>query len=148
VTSPVDLAEQLAQLEGSAGQDPDDQPPEPVYATLGDWVTDWLGQVVERRVRTEDVSTKGYLARWCPSWWDHPEAVSRLGALWRAWESLRLDPSVGMSTWWRDHWDPHWGDLTSEYGPFSTCTEEGKHIGPAAPLPLTPPPAEWIPPVD
>ncbi|MGV0111135.1 DUF4913 domain-containing protein [Arthrobacter sp. CP30] len=32
-------------------------------------------------------------------------AVSRLNALWRAWETLRLDPGTGMSDWWRIHAD-------------------------------------------
>ena len=31
--------------------------------------------------------------RWCPQWWAHPEAVSRLTALWRSWEAFRLEPS-------------------------------------------------------
>ena len=44
---------------------------------------------------------------WCPEWWRHAEAPSRLEALWRAWEHLRLDPATGMSVWFRDHADHH-----------------------------------------
>jgi hypothetical protein len=122
--------------------------PEPVYATLIAWVNDWLAAVVERRVRTKDKATRGVPARWCECWWDHPEAVSRLGSLWRAWEALRLDPATGMSVWWRDHFGAHWPDLVSETGPFALCSEEGQHLGPMAPLPMADPPPDWIPPVD
>lgn len=30
-------------------------------------------------------------AKWCLEWYFHPEAVSRVEALWRSWEHLRLD---------------------------------------------------------
>ena len=44
--------------------------------------------------------------RWCASWWKHEEARVRLGAIWRAWETLRLDPSIGIARWLRDIADP------------------------------------------
>jgi hypothetical protein len=31
----------------------------------------------------------------CPEWWRHAEAISRVEALWRAWEQLRLDARAG-----------------------------------------------------
>ncbi|WP_370460793.1 DUF4913 domain-containing protein [Pseudarthrobacter sp. GA104] len=48
---------------------------------------------------------------WCPRWWNRPEAISRLEALWRAWEHLRLDGATGMTVWWRDHATHHMGIL-------------------------------------
>ncbi|WP_306914878.1 MULTISPECIES: DUF4913 domain-containing protein [unclassified Arthrobacter] len=40
-------------------------------------------------------------------WYFHPEAVSRVEALWRAWEHLRLDGATGISVWFKDHADHH-----------------------------------------
>jgi len=43
---------------------------------------------------------------WCPQWWRHPQAVSRLEALWRVWEVCRqLDGEVPARWWWQ-HFDP------------------------------------------
>lgn len=46
-------------------------------------------------------SVHGKSAKGCIEWYFHPEAVSRIAVLWRSWEHLRLDPSTGMSVWWR-----------------------------------------------
>lgn len=67
--------------------------------------------------------------KWCRQWFLHPEAVSRVEALWRAWEHLRLDPATGMSVWWRDHADPHMAVLLSQKGPFHPCNN-GRHHTP------------------
>ena len=56
--------------------------PEPMYLELADWVTDHFVPVFRR--------TLGGEYRWCAEWWRHDEAVSRLKALWHAWEVLRL----------------------------------------------------------
>ena len=34
--------------------------------------------------------TLGGEFRWCAQWWHHGEAISRLTALWYAWEAMRL----------------------------------------------------------
>jgi hypothetical protein len=76
---------------------------------------------------------------WCPEWFRHAEALSRLDAIWRAWEHLRLDPATGMSVWWRDHADPHMMALLSPDGPFASC--RGQHTEyPTPPLPVVDPP--------
>ena len=62
--------------------------------------------------------------RWCSKWWAHGEAVSRLEALWRAYEQLRLDPGTGMSVWWRDHAGPAMAALFDPSGPFDGCSAE------------------------
>ncbi|MGP5220573.1 DUF4913 domain-containing protein [Arthrobacter rhombi] len=71
--------------------------------------------------------------KWCRQWFLHPEAVSRVEALWRAWEHLRLDAATGMSVWWRDHADPHMTVLLDPKGPFHPCSST-RH--------RTPPPIE------
>ncbi len=57
------------------------EPPGPYYPTLPQWVDEWLLPVYRR-------SVSGHRRAWCPQWWQHPEAVARLEALWRAWEYL------------------------------------------------------------
>ena len=82
---------------------------------------------------------------WSPTWWESQQAISRLDALWRAWEHLRLDPATGMSAWWRDHADYHMRVLMDPNGPFAgsdaadtVCVNEQGHRGP---LPCEPAPA-------
>ena len=138
----ADLSQLLDQLASTdptppaAGDGPD---PQPVFDNVDTFIRHYLAPVVERRL-AHGASAGAY---WCPRWWAHPEAISRLYALWRAWETLRVsDPQLGMSTWWRDHLDPHLTALTSEYGPFGRCGPD-KHVDPK-PLPVQPAPAEVL----
>jgi hypothetical protein len=76
---------------------------------------------------------------WCPEWYRHAQALSRLDSIWRAWEHLRFDPALGMSNWWLHHADPHMRALTDPIdGPFARCAN-GHESGP--PLPIMEPPA-------
>jgi hypothetical protein len=59
--------------------------------------------------------------RWCARWWAHDEAVSRLRALWRAWEAMRLEPATGISDWYGAHLDHHLPILLGPDGPFCQC---------------------------
>ena len=61
--------------------------------------------------------------RWCGQWWQHGEAISRLTALWHAWEVLRLQPGTGIATWYRDHLDHQLPVLMGQRGPFCQCSE-------------------------
>ncbi|MCX5246771.1 DUF4913 domain-containing protein [Streptomyces sp. NBC_00201] len=75
---------------------------------------------------------------WCTEWYRHAQALSRLDSLWRAWEMLRFDPSLGMSNWWLHHADPHWAALTDPVtGPFAQCV--GGHRAPAPVQVMEPP---------
>ncbi|MFD4208255.1 DUF4913 domain-containing protein [Micromonospora tulbaghiae] len=142
-------AEALADLSALLGQLASDPPPpapeppadehaaaEPVYRNVEAFVRGYFAHVVERRLASGPMSG----VNWCPRWWAHPEAISRLYALWRAWETLRVgDPQTGMSIWWRDHLDPHLAALGAEYGPFSRCSPD-KHTEPRPlPVELAPP---------
>lgn len=67
-------------------------------------------------------------ARWCAHWWRHAEAVSRLDALWRAFEAHRHGDPSGMAVWWRDFADPLMATLTAENGTFAQCdAKTGDH---------------------
>ncbi|WP_149827965.1 DUF4913 domain-containing protein [Streptomyces tailanensis] len=75
---------------------------------------------------------------WCPEWYRHAEALSRLDSVWRAWEALRHDAGLGMSNWWTHHLDPNMRALTDpDTGPFSRCAEGHQSSGP---LPVIDPP--------
>ncbi|MET7620347.1 DUF4913 domain-containing protein [Streptomyces sp. NPDC005408] len=75
---------------------------------------------------------------WCPQWFRHPVALSRLDSLWRAWEALRWDAGLGMSSWWIHHFDPHLHALLDPVtGPFARCTDGHQSD---EPLPLDPVP--------
>ncbi|OJF14560.1 DUF4913 domain-containing protein [Couchioplanes caeruleus subsp. caeruleus] len=112
----------------------------PLFSDLEAFLRRYLAPVVERRLTVGAASG----VNWCPEWWQHPEAISRLYALWRAWETLRAaDPDTGMSIWWRDHFDPHFAVLTGEYGPFGKCSPDRGHVA-TTPLPLTPAPPDVL----
>jgi hypothetical protein len=67
--------------------------------------------------------------KWCIEWYYHPEAVTRVEALWRAWEPLRLDGATGISVWFKDHADHHMSVLLDSRGPFYKCDMQ-KHRDP------------------
>ncbi|GMA33651.1 DUF4913 domain-containing protein [Litorihabitans aurantiacus] len=78
---------------------------------------------------------------WCARWWEVPEGLMRIEAMWRAWEHLRTDPTTGASVWWRDHADHHMNVLLSSSGPFANYTDEEDRLKPGQPLPhVSPPP--------
>lgn len=71
---------------------------------------------------------------WCPQWWRHVEAVTRISALWHAWEKSRLEDGAAMSTWLLDHADRHMDRLLSPDGPFAYCTAKDGHVSSAVPF--------------
>lgn len=91
------------------------QEPELFYGSTEEFLHEQLLPLYNRIV-------DGKNGKWCRKWYLHPEAVSRVEALWRAWEHLRLDAATGASVWWRDHADPHMGVLLSTKGPFHACS--------------------------
>ena len=112
----------------------DDAPPPLRFPTLPEfmgWFSNWY-----RR------ETLGSSVSWCSEWWNHPEAIIRLEAVWRAYEALRHEPGTGVSVWIRDHVDPHLGKLMGEGSPFGTCTPT-EHRDPLPPLPVADPPEDW-----
>ncbi|SEF16356.1 protein of unknown function [Streptomyces sp. 2112.2] len=115
--------------------------PQLVFSTVTDFVHDYLAPMIRRNLA-------GGQLTWCPAWWRHPEAVTRLTALWRSWENLRLDPAVGISMWFLHHCDPHLRVLMDpDIGPLAAC-QPGQHGAYAlAPLPVErPDPALWLSP--
>ena len=99
----------------------EDEPPEPVYASVQDWVTAHFLPMYRRPLGGE--------YRWCPQWWRHAEAITRLTALWQSWEAMRLQPGTGTANWLRDHLDHQLPILLGRSGPFAQCTAD-EHIEP------------------
>jgi hypothetical protein len=99
---------------------------EPFFPTVNDWVQAFYLPTFVRPV--------GGAIRWCAVWDRHGEALLRLEAMWRAWEVLRLDGGLGMSTWLLHHLDPGLAALTSRTGPFAQCTPD-RHAERPSPTP-------------
>ncbi|MEU0237608.1 DUF4913 domain-containing protein [Nocardiopsis sp. NPDC006198] len=100
---------------GGEGEEEDGEV-EPVFHSVEAWVNHHFLPMFRRVPGGEN--------KWCPEWWRHAEAIARLDAMWRAWESLRLDDQTGMSTWFRDHADHHMPLLMGQNGPFRQCAAE------------------------
>ncbi|MFD6095132.1 DUF4913 domain-containing protein [Nocardiopsis flavescens] len=101
-----------------------------------DFFENYFRHVYKRRVGVRNQY------RWSARWWENAEALIRIDAIWRAWESLRNDPSTGISTWLRDHADYHMGILLSPDGPLATAEDANGH---GEPLPHDPPPPGHFP---
>jgi hypothetical protein len=110
--------------------------PRPVFASTEEWVTCHFIPMYRRPLGGE--------YRWCAQWWRHAEAITRLTALWHAWEALRLQPGTGMATWLRDHLDHQLPVLLSRSGPFAMCSQD-EHIDPRPAATRAAPPGWWDP---
>lgn len=124
-----------AELDAS-GEETKNAQPQLIFPNLEAFVSDYLVHHFPRPVQASAYDKEFY---WCSSWWAHTEASSRLNALWRAWEALRLNPTTGMADWWTNYADPTMNALFATKGPFQGCTaEEHKPANPS--LPVTPAP--------
>jgi hypothetical protein len=113
------------------------EPAEPFFPDLQSFVEQFIVPVFARPLGGE--------FRWCTHWWDHAEAVLRLEALWRSWESLRLEPQTGMAVWLRDHADHQIPRIMASNGPYARCQPDRAERGhePDRFLPVVPPPVGW-----
>jgi hypothetical protein len=115
----VDLAAAASALDAVTPVEP--EPAEPtanLYDSVYEFVPMFLAKVYAREIGRQ-INT----FRWCSTWWEHAEAVSRLEALWKSFEVLRLDPGTGAAVWWRDFADPTMSMLCSPEGPFKQCSD-------------------------
>lgn len=125
--------------ESSTADETAKEAPELYFGSVDEWVREWLRFMYRRRI-------DGKNRFWRADWWRDGEAVSRLDALWRAWEHLRQEGGTGLSSWWRDHADYHLAVLTSADGPFySEQRNESDTAKRGEPLPYIAPPAGMFP---
>lgn len=87
--------------------------PTPRYRDVEEWVLQFLLPHYRRPVSGEFY--------WCPKWWEHTEAISRLKALWYAWEEARYGGAAAMAAWWLHFADPMLTALTDRRGVFQAC---------------------------
>nr|WP_063745848.1 DUF4913 domain-containing protein [Streptomyces noursei] len=98
-------------------------------------LSNWVRYVLAPYYLTE-ISSQ---APWCPRWWEHPQAIARLHALWTAWQELTTPEAggwTGPSVWHRDHLDPCISALRDPSGPFAACMikpDHNQHIIPEQP---------------
>ncbi|MWV51536.1 DUF4913 domain-containing protein (plasmid) [Rathayibacter sp. VKM Ac-2803] len=111
----------------------DESGPTLIYGSADEWLRKYWRYTYRRRVSAKGNGT----GRWRADWWSVDEAVQRIEALWRSWETSRLDAGLGMSTWWINHAEPHMGALLATDGPFTNATDENL---PGEPLPYAEPP--------
>lgn len=121
---------------GAGGSTADDAAGK-VFGCLPEFVDRYLLVMYRRAVSGNDTT-------WCAEWWRHPEAIVRLDALWRSWESQRLDPATGISVWMRDHCDFHMRVLLSADGPLKGCKPDAHSVRALQPLPSAQMPAEML----
>lgn len=136
----ADLDEARASLADDERAEPnvaEEPPAQTYYGSADEFVREWLSHMYSRQV-----SGRGSGRVWRADWWRVPEAISRIDALWRSWEHLRLDPATGMSVWWRDHADHHMAVLMDPEGPFRGSDAEVR-VG--TPLACEVPPAGLFP---
>jgi hypothetical protein len=109
----------------NSGHSHDGLEPELVYASAVEFFAELLAQSYVRDVK------EGAIFAWCPEWYKHPEALIRMESIWRAWEHLRLESALGVSTWFLNHADPHMRVLMDKEGPFKKCAYDGHKSPPA-----------------
>lgn len=92
----------------------------PDLAVLEPWVQDNISSWYERQLT---VTGKGQV-QWCPYWFEHPEAITRLWVV-RAvqLEAAQAGPEA-VSVYLREHFDYHLGVLTAPTGPFNRCSPQ------------------------
>lgn len=140
VAAQTAVEEQVEANEADPADDNAQDETELYFGSVDEFVREYLRNVYRRRV-----DGRGTQRVWAAEWWKYPEAVIRLEALWRSWEKLRQDPSMGMSVWWRDHADHHMAVLLDPSGPFAKATGDENSNGPDEPLPYAAPPEGLYP---
>ena len=98
----------------------EEEPFEPFYKSVDEWVTDWLLPNYSRPLRDASEFV------WDPQWWRYSEVIMRLEALWASWEKMRLEGGPGMVAYFRDYLDPMMRVILDPKGPFHTY-DTNKH---------------------
>ncbi|ROS48758.1 DUF4913 domain-containing protein [Frigoribacterium sp. PhB118] len=130
-----------AEADGYNPDDPADAAPlPPLNVMFAEWV--------QEHFATVEFFTAEAKIRWCPEWWKHTEAVSRLKALWVSHTNLdENEDASALSSWWLHHWDAHRAILFHDRGPFRNCDVEHGHLWSTSdkrvlPVPAMPP-EDW-----
>ncbi|MFF5035693.1 DUF4913 domain-containing protein [Nocardia salmonicida] len=109
---------------------------------LLDWVIANIGTWAQRKLPRSATSTANGAICWCSQWYEHPEAVTVLWSLRRAWLEAVVQPGAAMAVYFRDFFYPLLNILTNPVGAFYACTPDN-HDPDAKFIPVTP--AEFNP---
>lgn len=138
-TAAVNVAEaEMNPPSGVGGGEGEGEIPQLYYGSVDEFVREFVCPIFCRNVGEEGRADY----RWSARWWESAEAITRLEAMWRSWEQLRLDAATGASVWLRDHADHHLGVLMSPTGPWALSKDTA---GPDEPLPYEAPPEGLFP---
>lgn len=84
-----------------------------VFASLPEFVEEYVTRTFRRHLKSSSL-------RWCEQWWEHPEAVVALDAMWHSFESHRRHPA-SLSDWLVHRAWPIMDRLTGDQSPFEGC---------------------------
>ncbi|GGK68805.1 DUF4913 domain-containing protein [Nocardia camponoti] len=138
------LAADVAAAPGpsNAGPTPAEQaaPPAPAAAeideldmkVLMEWVIEHIGNWAQRKLARTSGSATGWL--WCSYWYEHPEAVTILWLLRRAWLEAVSQPGAALFVYFRDCYYPALRLIGDPTGPFHGCTHEEHKDSPFVPV--------------
>jgi Domain of unknown function (DUF4913) len=134
------LAERSSAEPAPSGSEQESQ--DPLYDNVEQWVHTYLLPTFPRPYGAVGM-TRWY---WCTRWFEHDEAVTRMMALWYAWETARLE-MTGM-VGWLQQLDHHLPILCGDDGPFRACNAGKNGHGVRHELPpiaetQTAPPGWW-----
>lgn len=114
-SGPTDAA-WVSEMGDALEQADSEDAPQPFCPDVETWVTTIYVTTYMRKMG-------GQILRWCAQWWQHPEAIVRLTALWQTWEAARINEDPGaMADWIRVYHDGLTPVLLSADGPFNSCT--------------------------
>ncbi|MDR0488801.1 MAG: DUF4913 domain-containing protein [Propionibacteriaceae bacterium] len=107
--------------------------PPPMHETLNQFV-EWLASWYVRKV-------DGRNSMWTSRWFDSAEVVIRMEAMWRAFESARLESGPAMSIWLKEHVDYHMTLILAPEGPlYAYGYNYSDQVTQGEPLPVIAPP--------
>ncbi|MDN6740640.1 MAG: DUF4913 domain-containing protein [Corynebacterium casei] len=98
-----------------------------------------VAKFVDGFIRPHYATTKSKQdqANWSKRWYEHPEVVARLDALWRTYERMRATDKEGfLESFLRNHADYHMKQIMSDNAVFASCSHNDT---PSVPLPVLPP---------
>lgn len=95
---------------------------------LLDWVITNVGTWAQRKLPRSATSTANGAICWCSQWYEHPEAVTVLWSLRRAWLEAVVQPGAAMAVYFRDFFYPLLNTLTNPAGPFYACTPDNHDL--------------------
>lgn len=122
-TSSAELAAEADEAEDAEGDEAESSVPD--LAVLVPWVQENISSWCERDMAKSKSAARGLC--WCPQWFKHPEAVTRLWVMRAAQLAAAAQGPVEVSAYLRDHFDPHMAVLTGDCGPFHACSG-GTHL--------------------